>query len=47
MGVLGVQNAIKAARGEKLDQVIDSGSEVISKDNARAYLDKINKLSGD
>lgn len=46
MGVLGVQNAIRVAKGETIEKVIDSGSEVISKDNAQAYMDQIAARSG-
>jgi len=38
MGVLAVQNAVKAAKGETIEKRIDSGATVVSKDNAAAFL---------
>jgi ABC-type sugar transport system substrate-binding protein len=35
MGALGVENALKAVRGEKIEPVIDTGTELITKDNAK------------
>ena len=46
MGELAVENAVKAIRGESVEARIDSGSEVVTADNAQAYLDKLNKLAG-
>jgi ribose transport system substrate-binding protein len=41
MGYQGVVNAVKAIKGEKVDKRIDSGVDVITKDNAK---DKLKKL---
>lgn len=38
MGVLAVQNAVKAAKGETIETRIDSGATVVSKDNAAEFL---------
>jgi len=38
MGVLAVQNAVKAAKGETIEKRIDSGATVVNKDNAAAFL---------
>mgnify|MGYP002152347014 CR=1 FL=1 len=42
MGYLGVEYAIKAANGETIDKRIDSGVDIITKDNAQAALDNLN-----
>ncbi|ADK80793.1 sugar ABC transporter substrate-binding protein [Sediminispirochaeta smaragdinae] len=39
MGYLGVENAIKAAKGETIEKRIDSGVDIITKENAQAALD--------
>ena len=38
MGVLGVQEAIKAVNGETIETRIDSGATVVNKDNAESFL---------
>ncbi|MGI6117010.1 MAG: sugar ABC transporter substrate-binding protein [Bilifractor sp.] len=38
MGILGVQNAIKAAHGETIEKVINSGQTVVTKDNAADFV---------
>lgn len=45
MGVLGVEKALAAIKGEKIDKRIDSGAEFITKDNAQALLDQRAKLT--
>src|SRR5262249_12398496 len=37
MGKLGVENLIKLIQGEKLDPVIDTGTELVTKDNAAQF----------
>ena len=39
MGRLGIEMAIKLSKGEKIDKRIDSGTKMITKDNAQALLD--------
>ncbi|MFC4767116.1 sugar ABC transporter substrate-binding protein [Effusibacillus consociatus] len=39
MGYKGVENALKVIRGEKIEKRIDSGVDVISKENAQKKLD--------
>lgn len=46
MGSMGVENAVKAVKGEKIEARIDTGADVITPENAKAYLDNINKLLG-
>ncbi len=46
MGYLGCETAVKAASGEKVEDV-DSGSEAISPDNAQARIDKIKGYLGE
>ncbi|MCH3917598.1 MAG: sugar ABC transporter substrate-binding protein [Spirochaetia bacterium] len=43
MGKLGIEYAVKAIKGEKFDKTIDSGIEIITKENAQAALDKLQK----
>ncbi|MGI6008352.1 MAG: sugar ABC transporter substrate-binding protein [Ruminococcus sp.] len=38
MGVLGVETAIKIMNGEEVDEVIDSGQEVVNSDNAADFI---------
>lgn len=38
MGILGVQNAVKAAKGETIETRIDSGAVVVTKDTAAAFV---------
>ena len=42
MGYLGVEYAIKAANGETIEKRIDSGVDIITKENAKAALDNLN-----
>lgn len=37
MGKLGVENLIKLIQGQKIDPVIDTGTELVTKDNAAKY----------
>lgn len=37
MGALGVENALKLLKGEKIDPVIDTGTLLVTKDNAAQY----------
>lgn len=46
MGVLAIQEAVKAVKGETIEKRIDSGATVISKENAQSYVDQLNKLAG-
>ena len=41
MGYKGVEAAVAAFNGEELDSFIDSGAEIITKDNAQERLDKL------
>lgn len=45
MGATGVENAVKAAKGETLEPRIETGAQVISAENGQTYLDEINELS--
>jgi ribose transport system substrate-binding protein len=42
MGYLGIDTAVKAARGEKVDSYVDSGSELITRENM--YTEENQKL---
>ncbi|MDF2524554.1 MAG: substrate-binding protein [Clostridiales bacterium] len=46
MGAMGVEYAVKAIKGEKINPRIDTGAEVIHAENAKSFVDKINKLLG-
>lgn len=46
MGYKAVEAAVKAAKGEKLEEFIDTGSTVITKDNAEEYLGKLKEQLG-
>jgi ribose transport system substrate-binding protein len=37
MGALGVENALKVKKGEAIDPVIDTGTVLVTKDNAADY----------
>lgn len=39
MGYKGVENAVKAMKGEKVESRIDSGIDIITSDNAQEKLD--------
>jgi ribose transport system substrate-binding protein len=45
MGYQGVENALKVADGKKISQRIDSGIQVITKDNAQKQLDFLKSIS--
>lgn len=45
MGYKGVENAVKAIKKEAVDKRIDSGAEIIKKDNGQAKLDFLNGLT--
>ncbi|WP_078408964.1 sugar ABC transporter substrate-binding protein [Priestia abyssalis] len=45
MGYQGVENAVKAAKGEKIEGRIDSGIDVITKENAQEKLDFLQSIS--
>ncbi len=46
IGFKGVEAAIKAAKGETLDKRIDTGTEVINKDNVKQKSDELKKILG-
>ena len=46
MGELAVENALKAINGETVEARIDSGAEVIMKDNAESYLADLKEKAG-
>lgn len=46
MGCKAVEAAVKAAKGEKLEEFIDTGSTVVTKDNAEEYLGKLKEQLG-
>lgn len=43
MGYISVENAVKAMKGEQVQQQIDSGVDIITKDNAKEKLDFLEK----
>lgn len=43
MGKLAVETTVKALKGEAVEKVIDSGSELVTSENAQAYFDKTYK----
>lgn len=46
IGFKGVEAAIKAAKGESVDKRIDTGTEVVNKDNAKQKSDDLKKILG-
>lgn len=46
MGELAVENAVKLIKGEAVEARIDSGSQVITKDNAESYLKELKEKAG-
>ena len=46
MGYLAVETAMKAAQGEEVDAVVDSGTEIVTKDNAQERIDRLNGYLG-
>ena len=47
MGELAVENAVKAVRGEAVEPRIDSGAEMVTKDNAAEFVANLKKLAGE
>ena len=47
MGQLGVENAVKVAKGETIDERIDSGAEMVSAENAADFVANLKKLVGE
>lgn len=47
MGYAAVEAAVKAAKGEEVEDFIDTGSTVITKDNAEEYLAKLKEQLGE
>lgn len=45
MGAMGVENAVKAAKGEQIDTRIDTGAEVITAENGEEYLKMVASYS--
>lgn len=46
MGVVGVQEGIKAAKGETIEARIDTGAIIVGQDNAQDFLDELNARLG-
>lgn len=46
MGVVGVEEAVKAAQGETIEERIDTGAIIVGQDNAQAFLDELNARLG-
>lgn len=46
MGYQAVENAVKAVKGEKVETRIDTGAEIVTTQNAKDYLEKLNKMLG-
>ncbi|MDO4175626.1 MAG: sugar ABC transporter substrate-binding protein, partial [Eubacteriales bacterium] len=46
MGYLAVETALKAIHGEEVDEVVDSGTEIVTKDNAQERIDRLNGYLG-
>ena len=46
MGYLAVETALKAAKGEKVDEVVDSGTEIVTTENAQERIDRLNGYLG-
>ena len=45
MGYQGVENALKTMKGEQIDTRIDSGIDIITKDNAEEKLEFLNSIA--
>jgi ribose transport system substrate-binding protein len=45
-GFLGVEAAVKAIKGESVDKRIDTGTEVITKENVKEFQEKIKNQMG-
>lgn len=46
MGYKAAETAVKVANGEAVDEFVDSGSEIVTKENAQARLDQLNSYIG-
>lgn len=46
MGYKAVEACVKAIKGDKVDKFIDSGSQIITKENAQKHLDTLKEQSG-
>ncbi len=44
IGYMGVENAVKAAKGESVDKRIDTGAKMIDASNVQAYSDELAKM---
>lgn len=47
MGYEAVKQAVAAAKGEPVESYVDTGSEVVSSDNAQDYMDKLKEQLGE
>lgn len=47
MGYQSIENAVKAAQGESIDEVVDTGCEIITADNADEYLASLKEMLGE
>ena len=47
MGYQSIENAVKAAQGETIDEVVDTGCEIITADNADEYLTTLKEMLGE
>ena len=47
MGYMAVETAKKAAEGEEVDEVVDSGTEIVTEDNAQERIDRLNGYLGE
>nr|WP_237072071.1 substrate-binding domain-containing protein [Priestia flexa] len=45
MGYQGVENALKTIKGEKIEKRIDSGIDIITKENAQEKLEFLQSIS--
>lgn len=46
MGYEAVKQAVAAAKGETVEKLVDTGAEVVTKDNAQQYMDKLQEQLG-
>lgn len=46
MGYMACETALAAAKGEKVEKVVDSGTEIVTKDNAQERIDRLNGYLG-
>lgn len=47
MGQLAVEAAVKAVKGEAVEDRIDSGAEMVTQENAAAFVENLKKLAGE